>query len=896
MFRLSPPKLGMFRLSSTYVSFFSTKLGYVSTVLDLCFDFLDQSCVCFGCARPMSRLSRPKLGMFRLCSTYVSTFSTKVGYVSTVLDLCLDFVDQSWVCFDCARPMSRLSRPKLGMFRLYSTYASTFSTKVGYVSTVLDLCLDFLDQSWVCFDCARPMSRLSRPKLGMFRLCSTYVSTFSIKVGYVSIVLDLCLDFLDQSWVCFDCARPMPRLSRQKLGMFRLCSTYVSTFSTKVGYVWTVLGLCLDFLDQSWVCFDCARPMFRLSRPKLRMFWLCSTYVSTFSTKVGYVSTVLDLCLDFLDQSWVCFDCARPMSRLCRSKLGMFRLCSTYVSTFSTKVGYVSIVLDLCLDFLDKSWVCFDCARPMSRLSRPKLGMFRLCSAYVSTFSTKVGYVSTVLDLCLDFLDQSWVCFDCARPMSRLSRPKLGMFRLCSTYASTFSTKVGYVSTVLDLCLDFLDQSWVCLDCARPMSRLSRQKLGMFRLCSTYVSTFSPKVGYVSTVLDLCFDFLDQSWECFDCARPMSRLSRSKLGMFRLCSTYVSTFSTKVGYVSIVLDLCLDFLDKSWVRFNCARPMSRLSRPKLGMFGLCSTYVSTFSIKVGYVSIVLDLCLDFLDKSWVCFDCARPMSRLSRPKLGMFRLCSTYVSTFSPKVGYVSTVLDLCFDFLDQSWECFDCARPMSRLSQSKLGMFRLCSTYVSTFSTKVGYVSIVLDLCLDFLDKSWVRFNCARPMFRLSRPKLGMFGLCSTYVSTFSIKVGYVSIVLDLCLDFLDKSWVCFDCARPMSRLSRPKLGMFRLCSTYVSTFSPKVGYVSTVLDLCFDFLDQSWVCFDCARPRSRLYRPKLGMFRLCSAYVSTFSTKVGYVSTVLGLCLDFLYQSWVFFDCARPMSRLSRTKLGMF
>ena len=896
MSRLSRPTLGMFRLCSTYVSTFSTKVGNVSTVLDLCLDFLDQCWVCFDWARPLSRLSRQKLGMFRLCSTFVSSFSTKVGYVSTVLDLCLDFLDKSWVCFDCARPMSRLSRPKLGMFGLCSVYVSTFSTKVGYVSTVLHLCLDFLAQSWVCFDCARPMSRLSRPKLGMFRLCSTYVSTFSAKVGYVLTVLGLCLDFLDQSWVCFDCARPLSRLSRSKLGMFGLCSTYVSTFSTKVGYVWTVLGLCLDFLDQSWICFDCAPPMSRLSRPTLGMFRLCSTYVSTFSTKVGNVSTVLDLCLDFLDQCWVCFDWARPLSRLSRQKLGMFRLCSTFVSSFSTKVGYVSTVLDLCLDFLDKSWVCFDCARPMSRLSRPKLGMFGLCSVYVSTFSTKVGYVSTVLHLCLDFLAQSWVCFDCARPMSRLSRPKLGMFRLCSTYVSTFSPKVGYVLTVLDLCFDFLDQSWECFDCARPMSRLSRPKLGMFRLCSTYVSTFSPKVGYVSTVLDLCFDFLAQSWACFDCARIMSRLSRPKLGMFGLCSAYVSTFSTKVGYVSTVLHLCLDFLAQSWVCFDCARPMFRLSRPKLGMFRLCSNYVLTFSTKVGYVSTVLDLCLDFLDKSWECFDCARPMSRLSRPKLGMFRLCSTHIWTFSTKVGYVSTVLDPCLDFLDKSWVCFDCARPMSRLSRPKLGMFGLCSAYVSTFSTKVGYVSTVLHLCLDFLAQGWVCFDCARPMFRLSRPKLGMFRLCSTYVSTFSTKVGYVSTVLDLGLDFIDQSWVCFDCARPMSRLSLPKLGVFRLCSTYVSTFSIKVGYVLTVLFLCLDFLDQSWACFDCARIMSRLSRPNLGMFRLCSAFVSTFSTKVGNVSTVLDLCLDFLDQSWVCFDCVRPMSRISRPKLGMF
>ena len=124
--------------------------------------------------------------------------------------------------------------------------------------------------------------------------------------------------------------------------------------------------------------------------------------------------------------------------------------------------------------------------------------------------------------------------------------------------------------------------------------------------------------------------------------------------MFRLCSTFVSTFSTKVGNVS-----------------SCAR-----------------NYVSTFVDQSWDVWTVLDLSLDFLDQNWVCFDCVRPMSRISRPKLGMFRLCSTYVSTFSTKVGYVSTVLDLCFDFLDQSWECFDCARPMSRLSRPKLGMF----------------------------------------------------------------------------------------------------------------------------------------------------------------------------------------------------------------
>ena len=68
----------------------------------------------------------------------------------------------------------------------------------------------------------------------MFRPCSTYVWT----------VLDLCLD----------CAGPM----------FRPCWTYV----------WTVLDLCFDFLGRN------------------RVFRLCSTYVSTFSAEIGYVLTL----------------------------------------------------------------------------------------------------------------------------------------------------------------------------------------------------------------------------------------------------------------------------------------------------------------------------------------------------------------------------------------------------------------------------------------------------------------------------------------------------------------------------------------------------------------------------------------------------------------------------
>ena len=142
--------------------------------------------------------------------------------------------------------------------------------------------------------------------------------------------------------------------------------------------------------------------------------------------------------------------------------------------------------------------------------------------------------------------------------------------------------------------------------------------------------------------------------------------------MRRLCSTYVST----------VLSLF----------FDCARPM----------FRQCSACFST----------VLDLRFLFLDPSRVCFKCTRPMFYFSPPKSGMFRLCSTYVST----------VLSLFFD----------CARPV----------FRLYSTYVLFFSTQIGYVSTVLDQCFIFLDPIRVCFNCTRPMFYFSRPKSGMFQL----------------------------------------------------------------------------------------------------------------------------------------------------------
>ena len=132
--------------------------------------------------------------------------------------------------------------------------------------------------------------------------------------------------------------------------------------------------------------------------------------------------------------------------------------------------------------------------------------------------------------------------------MFRLSRPKLGMFRLCSTYVLTFQTEIRHV---LDLCFAFPDRNWAC---ARLMFRLSRPKLGMFRLC------------FDLPVLHLCFDFPDRNLACARLSRGFAFPDRNWARLMFL--TYVSTFPTKIGHVSIVLHLCFDFPDRN---LACAR-------------------------------------------------------------------------------------------------------------------------------------------------------------------------------------------------------------------------------------------------------------------------------------------------------------------------------------
>ena len=143
-----------------------------------------------------------------------------------------------------------------------------------------------------------------------------------------------------------------------------------------------------------------------------------------------------------------------------------------------------------------------------------------------------------------------------------------------------------------------------------------------------------------------------------------------------------------------------------------------------------------------------------------------------------------------PRPLLCSDFLDLCFDFLGQNLVRFVFfARPMFRLSQSKFGMFRIY-----------------------------------RPMIRLPRP---LFDFLDSYFFVLLTKVGYVSsFLLDLCFDLLNKNRVCFD---------------------FINQCFDFLDHCFVFLDLCFDFLGQNPVCFIfCARPIFRLLQPNSGMFRL--------------------------------------------------
>ena len=165
--------------------------------------------------------------------------------------------------------------------------------------------MDFLGQRKKDF--VRPISKYFDEKQKQFNfLCQLWSKFF--------------LDFFDQKWSYFDCA----------LRRFPLCSIYVSTaldlfsaFSTKIGYVWTVLDLCFvrarpifrTKLGMFWL------PMFRISRQKSGRFSLCARFkiasrLQNFGRKTAlarlsnskYESSTASTCLVSLGQKWVCFD------------------------------------------------------------------------------------------------------------------------------------------------------------------------------------------------------------------------------------------------------------------------------------------------------------------------------------------------------------------------------------------------------------------------------------------------------------------------------------------------------------------------------------------------------------------------------------------------------------
>ena len=248
------------------------------------------------------------------------------------------------------------------------------------------------------------------------------------------------------------------------------------------------------------------------------------------------------------------------------------------------------------------------------RLSQLFFDILYLC---FDSFDQNRSCLNFVLDLCFDFLNQNRVCFD----FIDLCFDHL---YLCFDFLDlgiVFWTKIRYVSTfVLDLCFDFLDLLFdfldlcffstalgLCVDCARPMIRIFDRNC----VCVDF--------------LDLCFEFILEL--CF-------HFARTKLAFFEFLDCYFDFLNFFFGQSSPMFWL---FRLKQGMSRFCAPPIIHFSQPKLGMFLL---YRPLFRLPLSVFWL-----------SWLryCF---------SGPKSGMFRLLrSTYVSTSSTKIGYVSTLL-----------------------------------------------------------------------------------------------------------------------------------------------------------------------------------------------------------------------------------------------
>ena len=259
------------------------------------------------------------------------------------------------------------------------------------------------------------------------------------------------------------------------------------------------------------------------------------------------IAVLLDFFENFLklyclfDPAQICFDCARPI----------YRLCSTIVS----------IVLDL----------CFDCAWPVFCFSWP----FGLSRPLFWTSLTTFFFA-----LCFDFLDRNQVCFD----FLDLCFEDLDKSRVCFNFLKKFLA-----------CSDFLDPTKKYIfDLARLMFQISRTKLDKFQILGHFRLAIRREIVFLTTkrneqqifqtfcdnlrsiFLDVYTNYCSSPklfWKVFETLL----IVRPRTDMFRLCSTYIST----------LLDLC----------FDCARPIfwlcSTMFRLCWFMSGLCSTYFST---------------------------------------------------------------------------------------------------------------------------------------------------------------------------------------------------------------------------------------------------------------------------------------------------------------
>ena len=190
----------------------------------ICFNRLDQILVCFNFFDPTKNIST-LFDTVQICfdfldqKRYVSTFSNKNTYVSSVS---IFSTNKNWFfpLYFSALLSAVVAPKKNSKCFLVSQWKHIwfkFSFLISKYFFIQHLCFQYQSNS--------------PDRSTVFRLCSTYVS----------IVLDVCFETLDRNWVCFYCDRPV----------FWLCLTYVSTFSTKIGYVLTLCSTQNDFRPQN---------------------------------------------------------------------------------------------------------------------------------------------------------------------------------------------------------------------------------------------------------------------------------------------------------------------------------------------------------------------------------------------------------------------------------------------------------------------------------------------------------------------------------------------------------------------------------------------------------------------------------------------------------------------